>query len=82
VAKRTLRAGETLDGEGGATVWGKCIPAARSRALRAVPIGLAQGVSLARDVAEGTMVTEADLAPRTHHADEALAMRAALTPAS
>jgi predicted homoserine dehydrogenase-like protein len=79
VAKRRLLAGEALDGEGGATVWGKCIPAARSRAAGAVPIGLAHGVTLARDVAEGAMVTEADLAPRTPgHADEALAMRAAL----
>ncbi len=76
VAKRDLRAGETLDGEGGATVWGKCIPARRSLALRAVPIGLAHGVALARDVAQGTVVTEADLAPRP--ASEALAMRADL----
>ncbi|PWS37496.1 flagellar biosynthesis protein FlgA [Falsiroseomonas bella] len=79
VAKRPLRAGEVLDGEGGATVWGKCIPASRSRATGAVPIGLAHGVALARDVAEGAMVTEADLAPRPGgHADEAIAMRAAL----
>jgi predicted homoserine dehydrogenase-like protein len=79
VAKRPLRKGEVLDGEGGATVWGKCVPAARSRAAGAVPIGLAHGVALARDVAEGAMVTEADLAPRSAgHADEAIAMRAAL----
>jgi predicted homoserine dehydrogenase-like protein len=82
VAKRDLRAGETLDGEGGSTVWGKCIPATRSRAMRAVPIGLAHGVALVRDVREGAMVTEPDLAPRAGHAEEALAMRAALTPAS
>src|SRR3712207_3237455 len=29
VAKRPLRAGETLDGEGGYTVWGKLVPAER-----------------------------------------------------
>ena len=78
VAKRALRAGETLDGEGGATVWGKCIPAMRSRGLGAVPIGLAHGVRLARDVAEGAVVKEADLAPRPHGAEEALALRARL----
>ncbi|WP_137178088.1 NAD(P)H-dependent oxidoreductase [Roseomonas sp. AR75] len=79
VAKRKLRAGEVLDGEGGATVWGKCVPATRSRAMGAVPIGLAHGVALAREVAEGAMVTEADLAPRpAGQASEALAMRAAL----
>jgi predicted homoserine dehydrogenase-like protein len=76
VAKRVLKAGEMLDGEGGATVWGKCIPATRSRDLRAVPIGLAHGVALARDVAEGALVTEADLIPRAP--SEALAMRAEL----
>ncbi len=60
VAKRDLRAGEMLDGEGGATVWGKCIPAARSRALGAVPIGLAHRVRMARDVARGQILTVAD----------------------
>ncbi len=81
VAKRPLRAGEVLDGEGGSTVWGKCIPAARSRALGAVPIGLAHGVALARDVPEGAMVTEADLAPRPSGQEDTLALRAALAPA-
>ena len=78
VAKRALRAGEMLDGEGGATVWGKCIPATRSRALGAVPIGLAQGVALARDLPAGALVTEADLGPRPQGVEEALALRARL----
>ena len=34
-----LVAGEMLDGEGGYTVWGKLIPAKRSRQIAAVPIG-------------------------------------------
>ncbi|MFO1298619.1 MAG: flagellar biosynthesis protein FlgA, partial [Rubrivivax sp.] len=33
-AKRDLKAGEVLDGEGGYTVWGKLLPAAASMALR------------------------------------------------
>jgi predicted homoserine dehydrogenase-like protein len=79
VAKRALRKGEVLDGEGGATVWGRCIPAARSLREGAVPIGLAHGVALARDLAEGAVVTEADLALRPQGAqDEALALRARL----
>ncbi len=83
VAKRPLCAGEMLDGEGGETVWGKCIPAARSAALGAIPIGLAHGVALARDVAEGEVVTEADLRPRAPGGAvaEALALRAALLEA-
>jgi predicted homoserine dehydrogenase-like protein len=61
VAKRSLKAGERLDGEGGYTVYGKVVPSRRSRELRALPIGLAHGVTLTRDVAAGTIVTEADV---------------------
>ncbi|GGG30667.1 flagellar protein FlgA [Caldovatus sediminis] len=74
VAKRALRAGEVLDGDGGATVWGKCVPAARSRALGALPIGLAHRVRLLRDVAEGAIVTRADVA--LDPASEAVRIRA------
>ena len=60
VAKRDLKAGEMLDGEGGALVWGKCVPASRSKALGALPIGLAHGIRLARDVTLGEILTAAD----------------------
>ena len=56
VAKRDLKAGEKLDGEGGYTVWGKLIPARRSLDLSALPIGLAKDVRLTRDVAAGEIV--------------------------
>ncbi len=62
VAKRALRAGETLDGEGGYTVWGKLVPAARSLAEGALPIGLAHKVELLRDIAAGEIVRWADVA--------------------
>jgi predicted homoserine dehydrogenase-like protein len=62
VSKRDLAAGETLDGEGGFMVWGKCIPAARSLAIAALPIGLAHRVRLIRPVAAGTILTTADVA--------------------
>ena len=62
VAKRALHAGETLDGEGGFTVWGKLIPAARSLRDGALPIGLAHGVKLTRPVAAGAPVRWADVA--------------------
>src|SRR5260221_5486975 len=55
-AKRALRAGETLDGEGGYTVWGKLMPAADSVARRALPIGLAHKVKMKRDIAESSIV--------------------------
>jgi predicted homoserine dehydrogenase-like protein len=56
VAKRDLRAGEMLDGEGGYTVWGRLMPAQASLQLGALPIGLAHRVKLMRDVAHGTVV--------------------------
>jgi predicted homoserine dehydrogenase-like protein len=62
VAKRALKSGEMLDGEGGYTVYGKLIPAARSLALGALPIGLAHQVELLRDVAAGEFLTAADVA--------------------
>ncbi len=61
-AKRALKAGETLDGEGGYTVWGKLMPAAESLARGALPIGLAHGVRLTRDIPEGGTVGWADVA--------------------
>ena len=50
-----------LDGEGGYTVWGKLMPAARSLAAGALPIGLAHRVKLKRDVAHGAMVRWSDV---------------------
>jgi predicted homoserine dehydrogenase-like protein len=60
VAKRDLKAGEILDGEGGYTVWGKAQPV--SRAGAALPIGLAHGVAMRRDVARGTVLSFDDVA--------------------
>jgi predicted homoserine dehydrogenase-like protein len=65
-AKRDLRAGELLDGEGGYTVWGKLLPAAQSRALNGgaggLPLGLAHGVKLTRPMAKGQSLTWNDVA--------------------
>lgn len=60
-AKRRLKAGELLDGEGGYTVWGKLLPVERSLALGAVPLGLAHDVRLKREVAADTVITWEDV---------------------
>lgn len=60
-AKRDLAAGEILDGEGGATVYGKLLPAQRSLSLGGLPIGLAHGVRLRRPVAAGSTVAWDDV---------------------
>jgi len=61
-AKRSMKAGELLDGEGGFTVWGKQAPARLSLAEGYLPIGLASGVKLVRDVAEGAQLRWSDVA--------------------
>ncbi len=71
VAKRDLRAGERLDGEGGYTVWGRVMPARTSLARRALPIGLAHGIRLRRDVAQGDVVGYDDVEPPTGPAADA-----------
>jgi predicted homoserine dehydrogenase-like protein len=53
VAKRNLRAGEMLDGEGGYTVWGKLTPAADSLRAGGLPLGLAHQVKVVRPVKQG-----------------------------
>ncbi len=62
IAKRALKAGETLDGEGGYTVYGKLVPAARSLAEGALPLGLAHKVALVNDVPAGGLVRWSDVA--------------------
>ena len=62
VAKRDLRQGEMLDGEGGYTVWGRAMPAADSLRAGALPIGLAHRVALRRGVARGAVLTWDDVA--------------------
>ncbi|WBY02755.1 SAF domain-containing protein [Ramlibacter tataouinensis] len=64
-AKRDLKPGELLDGEGGYTVWGKLLPAARSAQMGGLPLGLAHGVKLVRPVAKGQSLTWADVAMDT-----------------
>ncbi|KAK5734941.1 hypothetical protein LTR17_008574 [Elasticomyces elasticus] len=52
-AKRDLKAGEKLDGEGGFMVYGKLMPATASMKIEGLPIGLAHGLVLTRDIGNG-----------------------------
>jgi predicted homoserine dehydrogenase-like protein len=61
-AKRDLKAGEVLDGEGGYTVYGRLMPAAASLTVGALPIGLAHGVKLLRAVKQDQVVRFDDVA--------------------
>jgi predicted homoserine dehydrogenase-like protein len=61
IAKRDLSAGETLDGEGGYTVYGRLMPASDSLRIGGLPIGLAHRVPLTRSVAKGEAITWNDV---------------------
>lgn len=60
-AKRELRAGETLDGEGGFTVWGKLMPARDSLTIEGLPIGLAHGLVLKKAIKKGQPLSWKDV---------------------
>ena len=62
VAKRDLKKGELLDGEGGYTVVGRLMPAADSLAQACLPLGLAHGWKLLRPVAAGQPLSWSDVA--------------------
>ncbi|MGH8750427.1 MAG: NAD(P)H-dependent oxidoreductase [Burkholderiales bacterium] len=61
VAKRDLKAGEILDGEGGYTVYGKLLPARDSLALSGLPIGLVHGVKLKKSIQAGVTLSWNDV---------------------
>jgi len=60
-AKSALKAGEVLDGEGGYTVYGTLMPAAASLEADGLPIGLAHGVKLKRDIAQDKKIRWSDV---------------------
>lgn len=73
IAKRDLKVGEILDGEGGATVWGKLLPADVSITKRYLPIGLAQGIALNKSIKAGNAIGWDDV--KFNATDDAIAFR-------
>jgi predicted homoserine dehydrogenase-like protein len=64
VAKRNLREGEMLDGEGGYTVYGRLMPASDSLRIAGLPIGLAHGIAVKRAVGAGEPLSWNDVDAR------------------
>ncbi|WP_019998545.1 NAD(P)H-dependent oxidoreductase [Aureimonas ureilytica] len=60
-AKKAMKPGELLDGEGGYAVWANAIPATRSLSLKALPIGLAHHVKLKRPIERDQIVSFDDV---------------------
>lgn len=61
-AKRGLKAGEMLDGEGGFCVWGKQTQAEASLEQGLLPLGLAHNVKLKNNIPEGGALKWSDVA--------------------
>ncbi|WP_040157458.1 NAD(P)H-dependent oxidoreductase [Mobilicoccus massiliensis] len=61
VAKKDLKAGETLDALGGYTYYGECEKAPVAAAERLIPVGLAEGCVLTRDVAKDEAISYDDV---------------------
>jgi predicted homoserine dehydrogenase-like protein len=72
VAKRDLRAGETLDGIGGFSAYGLIENAAAARAADALPIGLAEGAVLRRDLTRDSVITFNDVIMPAERRSDAL----------
>jgi predicted homoserine dehydrogenase-like protein len=64
-AKRDLKPGDVLDGEGGYTVWGKLLPSDTSMRTGGLPLGLAHDVKVVRPVAKGQSLCWDDVAMDT-----------------
>lgn len=60
-AKRDLKAGEFLDGEGGFATWAKAIPATISTEIDALPMGLAHHVKLKSNIKQDQVVRMSDV---------------------
>ncbi|WP_454085462.1 NAD(P)H-dependent oxidoreductase [Georgenia sp. Marseille-Q6866] len=71
VAKRDLKAGETLDALGGYTYYGECESSRVVHRDRLLPVGLAEGCVLVRDVAKDEVIGYDDVTvPEGRLADE------------
>jgi predicted homoserine dehydrogenase-like protein len=60
-AKRDLKAGELLDGEGGYTIYGKLYPSRDSLALGGLPLGLAHNVKLLNPITANAPIRWSDV---------------------
>ena len=82
IAKRDLKAGEVLDGLGGYDTYGVAERADMTAADDLLPMGVAEGCTLRRDVAKDEVLTYADVElPAGRLVDQLRAQQAAELPA-
>ena len=63
-AKKDLKAGDILDGLGGFAYYGECENAPVVRAEKLLPVALAEGKVLIRDIAKDTAISWGDVTER------------------
>lgn len=81
VAKRDLVAGQTLDAKGGYDYYGQCEKAEVQRRENLIPLGLAEGCVLTRDIKKDEVIGYADVqVPAGRLADRLRAEQDALFP--
>ena len=81
LAKRPLKAGETLDAKGGYTYYGECEKGSVQRTERLLPLGLAEGCVLTRDIAVDEVIGIDDVRiPTGRLADQLRAEQDAMSP--
>ncbi|MEP6607265.1 MAG: NAD(P)-dependent oxidoreductase [Burkholderiaceae bacterium] len=83
IAKRSLKAGDRLDGIGGFSSYGLIENHAAARSIDALPIALSEDCVLVRDVAKDQVVLFSDVAlPKTRLSDELWSEQCALWPSA
>jgi predicted homoserine dehydrogenase-like protein len=65
IAKRDLRAGETVGEIGSADIYSTFYTYEEAKANKAVPTGLASGAKVLKDIPKGALLTEENIAPDT-----------------
>jgi predicted homoserine dehydrogenase-like protein len=65
IAKRDLRAGETVSEIGSADIYSTFYTYEEAKANKAVPTGLASGAKVIKDIRKGALLTEENIAPDT-----------------
>jgi predicted homoserine dehydrogenase-like protein len=65
IAKRDLRAGETVGEIGSADIYSTFYTYEEAKAKKAVPTGLASGAKVLKDIPKGALLTEENIAPDT-----------------
>lgn len=63
IAKRRLKTGEKVKGIGSADLYGIIYTYKQANAERAIPIGIAEGGTVTKDIPKGNMLTKDNFAP-------------------